>query len=63
MERCACCGKELSRDEIGLYKKIVNRGAVSFSCLPCLAARFEVPAELLEEKIRQFREEGCTLFL
>ena len=59
---CALCGASLSPDEIGLTKKLINRGAVTFFCLPCLARRFDVPEEALRAKIREFREMGCTLF-
>ncbi len=60
---CKQCGKSLSRDEIGLHKKMVNRGATEFFCLQCLAVYFNAPPDLLKEKIEQFRKDGCTLFL
>ena len=65
MEECFCkqCGKPLSRDEIGLHKKMVNRGATEYFCLHCLAAYFGASEDLLKEKIEQFRKDGCTLFL
>ena len=59
---CAVCGRELMKDEIGLTKKLVSRGATSFLCLTCLAERFGVSEALLKEKIEQFRQMGCTLF-
>ena len=62
MENCAECRRELTGDEITLTKKLVNRGAVSFLCLSCLAKTFNVSEELLHEKIDQFRQMGCTLF-
>ncbi len=62
MQVCKNCGKALSRDEIGLHKKIVNRGAKEHLCIECLSAHFHVPVELLLEKIAQFRAQGCTLF-
>ena len=62
MESCAECGRVLTKDEIGLTKKLVNRGAVSFLCLTCLARRFGVSEALLKDKIDQFRQMGCTLF-
>ena len=60
---CLQCGRVLETDEIALTKKMINRGATRFFCLPCLAAHFDVPEENLREKIREFREMGCTLFL
>ena len=62
MNACAQCGRPVSKDEIGLTKKLVNRGCESFLCLRCLAERFGVSETLLEEKIVQFRRMGCTLF-
>lgn len=62
MEVCKLCGREVSHDEIGLTKKLINRGATQFLCLPCLAQYFSVSEERLKEKIRQFKEDGCTLF-
>ncbi len=63
METCIHCGAPISRDEIGLTKKLVNRGASSFLCIHCLAKEFSVSEELLKEKIVQFRAMGCTLFV
>ena len=63
METCIHCGAPLTSDEIGLTKKLVNRGATSFYCIHCLAEEFSVSEELLREKIVQFRAMGCTLFL
>ena len=60
---CVACGKErLTRDEIGLTRKLVNRGAAECFCLRCLAERFRVTEEQLLELARAFRENGCTLF-
>lgn len=47
---------------MGATKKFLNRGAVRFYCLDCLAAEFKVSRSSLEDKIRFFRENGCTLF-
>ena len=60
--RCARCGAKLSRDEIALTKKLVNRGASAFWCVPCLAEHFQVPPETLLRKITEFKAMGCTLF-
>ena len=59
---CHICGRVLVPDECALTKKLINRGAVEFMCLSCLAEHFDVSEEVLREKIRQFREMGCTLF-
>ena len=62
MARCMTCGRELTSDEIGLHKKMINRGATSFMCLSCLAAYFHCEEKLLLDKIEQFRDLGCLLF-
>ena len=62
MNRCKSCGRDLLPDEIGLYKKIVNRGATEYLCMTCLADKFECSEELLKRKIEHFRNMGCLLF-
>lgn len=62
MSNCIKCGKELSGNDIGLTKKLINRGSTEFLCINCIAEKFDCTKELLEEKIRQFKESGCTLF-
>lgn len=62
MACCQKCRRELSGDEIGLHKKLVNRGAQEYLCLACLAEYFRCDPALLQEKIRQFRRMGCLLF-
>ena len=48
-EKCEICGRTLHPDEIAATKKLINRGAVSFRCVSCLAAWFEVkPGDILE---------------
>ncbi len=62
MDKCIKCQRELTRDEIGLFKKLVNRGAQKFMCLSCMSEYFEVSEEALLKKIEQYRAMGCTLF-
>ena len=60
---CFVCGKEhLSRNEIGLTKKLLDKEAVRFYCLDCLAEYLEVETEFLLAKIEEFKEQGCDLF-
>lgn len=62
-KKCYVCGKTpLTKDEIGLTRKIIDKKAVSFYCLPCLAEYLEVTEEELLAKIEEFKDEGCTLF-
>ena len=63
MSACFQCGKELTYNEIGAYKKFVNRGAAEFLCKRCLAGRLDVPVELIDQKIEHFKQQCCTLFI
>ena len=62
-KKCYVCGKSpLSKDEIGLTKKIIDRKSKSFYCLTCMAEYLEVTEDELLSKIEDFKNEGCTLF-
>ena len=63
MARCMQCGKELTHNEIGAHRKFINRGAEQFFCKQCLAEHLGVTPELIDEKIEQFKRQGCTLFV
>ena len=62
MAQCMKCGRDLTSDEIGLHKKMINRGATQFMCIDCLAEFYHCEVSLLRQKIEQFREMGCMLF-
>ena len=65
MERHSCyvCGKEpLTKDVIGISRKIIDKKTSKFYCIPCLAEQFEITEEELLAKIEEFKAEGCTLF-
>lgn len=62
MAECFKCGATLSHNEIGLHKRLINRGAEKYMCKTCLAKHFNVTAELLDEKIKMYIMQGCTLF-
>ena len=59
---CACDKCNLSKDEIGLTKKLINKNATEFYCIDCLADYLEVTVDELLDKIEEFKEEGCKLF-
>ena len=61
MAVCTQCGKQLTHNETGLYKRLVSRDSTEFLCLECLAKAFRVPEERLREKIREYIRQGCTL--
>ena len=62
MAICYVCSKELSKNEIGLTKKLINKNAKDYYCINCLAEYLEVTEEELLDKIEEFKNEGCTLF-
>ena len=62
MSTCKKCGRELNGNDIGLTKKLINRGSTEFLCINCIAEKFDCSKELLVEKIKQFKVAGCTLF-
>lgn len=60
---CFNCGKELSSDDIGASKKLLNRGMTeNFLCVSCLAEKHGVTVARIREKIEEWRESGCLLF-
>ncbi len=59
MASCMQCGKELTHNEIGAHRKFINRGAEQFYCKQCLAAHLGVTPERIDEKIEQFKRQGC----
>lgn len=62
MKMCLECSKELSKDEIGINKKMLGKNTKEFLCIDCLSRFLNTDTEILQEKIIQFKEEGCTLF-
>jgi hypothetical protein len=62
-KNCYVCKKEtLSKNEIGLTKKLLGRNSKHFYCLDCLAEYLEVETEFLLAKVEEFKEQGCKLF-
>ena len=59
---CFRCGKALTADEIGIYRKMVSRGADKFLCIDCLSADFKIEKRKLYEMIERFRADGCMAF-
>ncbi len=64
MKNCYVCGKDnLSKDEIGIVKKLLGKDTKQFYCISCFAEYLDVTVEELMDKIEDFKNEGCTLFL
>ncbi len=60
---CCKCGKApLSEDEYGLTKKLIDKNAVDFFCIGCMADIFEVSVDELQTKAKEFREADCIFF-
>ncbi len=62
MSKCIKCGKEITHNEVGLTKKLINRSATEYMCIECMSKYFGVTVERLNEKIEEFIHAGCTLF-
>lgn len=60
---CFSCGKSnLTKNEIGLNKKLLGESTEKFLCIDCLAAFLDVSVEELFDKIEDFKASGCKLF-
>ncbi len=62
MFKCIKCGRDLTHDDIGFHKKMVNRGAEEFMCIDCLCDYFGLTREKAEKMISGFKRAGCSLF-
>lgn len=60
---CFACGrKQLSKNEIGLNKKMLGREIKQFYCLDCFSEYLDVTTEELLAKVEDFKDQGCKLF-
>lgn len=60
---CAYCDKEnLSKNEIGLNKKLINQNVERMMCITCMATYFETAEEDLKKIIERYKQHGCELF-
>ena len=60
---CAYCDKvNLSKDEIGLNKKLSHPQIERMMCMTCMAEYLEMTEEELKELIERFKRQGCSLF-
>ena len=61
---CVICGKEhLEKDTIGINKKMLGENIDNFYCMDCLAEYLGCTVQELLDKIEEFKEEGCKLFM
>lgn len=63
-KKCSDCNSSLSRDEYGLNKKLFPgyEDAGILMCFSCMAEYLELTVDDLKYKVKQFKEQGCTLF-
>jgi hypothetical protein len=60
---CAYCDKaSLSKDEIGLNKKLIHSQIERMMCMTCMAEYLEMTEEELKVVIKRFKSQGCSLF-
>lgn len=61
---CVICGKKkLDKDTIGINKKLLGMDIHNFYCMDCLADYLGCTVDELLDKIEDFKEEGCILFM
>jgi DNA-directed RNA polymerase subunit RPC12/RpoP len=61
--KCRYCDTVVSKDERGLYKKLIDHNARdNYLCITCIAEGLECTVEDLQYKIEEFKNEGCVLF-
>jgi uncharacterized protein YlaI len=61
---CIACDKiKLNKDTVGINKKLLGTNIKNFYCMDCLAEYLGTTVTELLEKIEEFKEDGCTLFM
>lgn len=63
MEKCYVCKCSLIKDDVALCKKLMGKKTRQFFCREHLAEYLDTDVASLTEKVEQFKEEGCTLFV
>lgn len=61
-KRCDSCDAILSKDEIGASKKFLGRNTLELYCYNCLADYMDCTVEEIQDRVREFKNEGCALF-
>ena len=60
---CISCGKEpISKDEFGINIKLLGEASKALYCMDCLAEYLGVTVQDIQDKIEEFKEQGCKLF-
>ncbi|MBQ3640822.1 hypothetical protein II906_02675 [bacterium] len=61
--KCLVCGEKVDKVSIALCLKLFGRTTKKIMCLTCLANDLETDENELLEKAKEFKAEGCKLFL
>ena len=62
-KECVACGKkELSKNIIGINKKLLGENIDQYYCISCLAEYLDAEEQDIYDKIEEFKEQGCKLF-
>ena len=61
-KQCDVCKKILSRDEVGLSKKLLEESIYTFLCMECLSEHMDISIDEVEYLVERFKEEGCIFF-
>ena len=60
---CITCGKKpLQKNEVGITKKLIGESTIVFYCTECLAEYLDVTVQDIDDKIEEFKNQGCKLF-
>ncbi len=60
---CITCGKKpLQKNEVGITKKLLGENTKVYYCINCLSDYLDVTVQDIEDKIEEFKEQGCKLF-
>jgi len=62
-KNCYACNKpNLTKEEVGITKKLLGDKSSYFYCLSCLAESLDVDIDFLKEKIAEYKDSGCEMF-
>ena len=60
---CVSCGKApLEKNEVGINKKLIGEDSAVYYCVSCLSQYLGVTVQDIEDKIEDFKDQGCKLF-
>ena len=60
---CVICGKKIEQRHNWHQQKLLGESIENFYCMDCLAEYLGCTVQDLLDKIEEFKEEGCKLFV